>query len=93
MREAMTQAQGRYDSTSRTNKPTKMKTIELVISRDKIENNVRYNVADLIDPSFAGRGGNRSQPCEMRFLIARHTKLNMSVTNHGILLTTKKNTK
>jgi hypothetical protein len=57
MREAMTQAQGRYDSTSRTNKPTKMKTIELVISRDKIENNVRYNVADLIDPSFAGRGG------------------------------------
>ena len=33
-----------------------MKTIELVISRDEIENNVRYNVADLIDPSFAGRG-------------------------------------
>lgn len=33
-----------------------MKQIELVITRDEIEKDVRYNVMDLIDPSFAGRG-------------------------------------
>ena len=37
------------------NQPTKMK-IELVITKDEIEGNVSYNVMDLIDPSFAGRG-------------------------------------
>jgi hypothetical protein len=33
-----------------------MKQIELIITRDEIEGNVSYNVMDLIDPSFAGRG-------------------------------------
>jgi len=33
-----------------------MKQIELIITRDEIEGDVRYNVMDLIDPSFAGRG-------------------------------------
>jgi hypothetical protein len=33
-----------------------MKEIELIITKDEIEGNVRYNVMDLIDPSFSGRG-------------------------------------
>jgi hypothetical protein len=33
-----------------------MKQIELIITRDEIEGDVRYNVMDLIDPSFSGRG-------------------------------------
>jgi len=33
-----------------------MKEIELIITRDEIEGDVRYNVMDLIDPSFSGRG-------------------------------------
>lgn len=33
-----------------------MKQIELIITRDEIEGRVSYNVMDLIDPSFAGRG-------------------------------------
>jgi hypothetical protein len=33
-----------------------MKQIELIITRDEIEGNVSYNVMDLVDPSFAGRG-------------------------------------
>jgi hypothetical protein len=37
--------------------PTKpMKETELIITRDEIEGDVRYNVMDLIDPSFSGRG-------------------------------------
>jgi hypothetical protein len=33
-----------------------MKQTELIITRDEIEGDVRYNVMDLIDPSFSGRG-------------------------------------
>lgn len=36
-----------------TNQPMK---IELIITKDEIEGDVRYNVMDLIDPSFSGRG-------------------------------------
>ena len=39
------------------NQPTKpMKEIELIICRDTIEGDVRYNIIDLIDSSFSGRG-------------------------------------
>lgn len=33
-----------------------MKQIELIITKDEIEGDIRYNVIDLIDPSFSGRG-------------------------------------
>lgn len=53
--------------------PTKpMKQIELIITRDEIEGDVRYNVMDLIDPSFSGRGESFQTLREAKFHCILH---------------------